>query len=406
MSFEFGPLIETLGWLAGVFALAAVGNWVAKHLVLRVIGRALDHFKIDDGIPAIIEVARRFGNAVPALIVGRGIWIVPNLSPDVRGLIAAICEALVALAIARTLSTVLDCVNQAYVRRPGAMQRPIKGYLQVGKIVLYCAATVLIVSILIGQSPLLLLSGLGAMAAVLMLVFKDTILSLVASVQLTSNDMIRVGDWITMPSAKADGEVIDIALHTVKIQNFDKTISTVPTYKLISESFQNWRGMAESGGRRIKRSLMIDQNSVRFLSDAQVEEARRFSLLRPYLDQRRGEIAEWNGTRAEPDRRRMTNMGVFRAYVSAHLVANPRIAQDMTMLVRQLEPGATGLPLEIYCFTATTKWAEYETIQADLFDHLLAVMDAFGLRLFQQPTGLDLMNAMAPKDLVREPVGG
>lgn len=373
-----------------MLSLAAIGNWIAKFVLLRLMGRLLDHFSIDDGMPAIIQVARRAANAVPALIVGHGIWVVPHLSPAVRSVIGAIADAIVVLAIARMLSAVLTCANQAYVRRPDAAVRPIKGYLQVGKIILYCAAAVLIISILIGQSPLLLLSGLGAMAAVLILVFKDTILSLVASVQLTSNDMLRVGDWITMPSANADGDVIDIALHTIKVQNFDKTITTVPTYKLISESFQNWRGMAEAGGRRIKRALMIDQNSVRFLSDAEIDEARRFSVLRPYLDQRSGEIAKWNGDRAAPDRRRMTNIGVFRAYVAAYLSAHPRISDAMTLLVRQLEPGPDGLPLEIYCFTTTTAWGEYEAIQADIFDHLLALLHDFDLRLFQQPTGLDI----------------
>ena len=229
-----------------------------------------------------------------------------------------------------------------------------------------------------------------------MLVFKDTILSLVASVQLGSNDMLRVGDWITMPSAKADGDVIDIALHTVKIQNFDKTITTVPTYKLISESFQNWRGMSESGERRIKRALMMDQNSVRFLSGGEIANARRYSVLRPYLDERAQEIASWNSDRDEPDRRRMTNIGVFRAYVAAYLAAHPRISNNMTLLVRQLDPGPEGLPLEIYCFTTTTNWSEYEAIQADIFDHLLAVLHDFGLRLFQLPTGLDFTAVMKP----------
>lgn len=358
-------------------------------------GRLLDHLSIDDGMPAIIDVARRGANAVPALIIGHGIWVVPHLSPDVRSVIGAIADAIVVLTITRMLSAILTCINQAYVRRPEAASRPIKGYLQVGKIILYCAAAVLIISILIGQSPLLLLSGLGAMAAVLILVFKDTILSLVASIQLSSNDMVRVGDWITMPSAQADGDVIDIALHTIKVQNFDKTITTVPTYKLISDSFQNWRGMAESGGRRIKRALMIDQNSVHFLSDEEIADARRFSVLRPYLDERSGEIAKWNGDRAAPDRRRMTNIGVFRAYVAAYLAAHPQIAEDKTLLVRQLEPSANGLPLEIYCFTTTTAWGNYEAIQADIFDHLLAVLRDFDLRLFQQPTGLDFA-ALAP----------
>jgi miniconductance mechanosensitive channel len=381
--------------------LAALGNWIARHIVLRAIDALLDRLSIDDGVPAIIHVAQRLANAVPALIVGLGIRVVPHLSPDVRNVVAAIAGALVVLATARALSAMLDGVNQVYVRRPDAALRPIKGYLQVGKIIIYCAAAVLIVSALIGQSPLLLLSGLGALAAVLLLVFKDTILSLVASVQLTSNDMIRVGDWIEMPQQNADGDVIDIALHTVKVQNWDKTITTVPTYKLIAESFRNWRGMQESGGRRIKRALMIDQNSIRFLTDEEIEAARGFTVLRPYLDERAREIAAWNGERPAPDRRRMTNIGVFRAYVDAYLRAHPGIAQDMTLMVRQLAPGPDGLPLEIYCFTATVAWVGYETTQADIFDHLLAVLRTFELRLFQQPTGLDFTQALAGSDTAR-----
>jgi len=395
---DLAPLMEAFAWLCGLVALAMVGNWIARRIVLRVIVRMLDHLRIDDGMPAIIQVAQRLANAVPALIIGRGIWLVPNLPENIRAVVAALASAVIVLAIARALSAALDCVNEAYVRRPDSALRPIKGYLQVAKIILYCAAAVLIISILVGQSPLLLLSGLGALAAVLMLVFKDTILSLVASVQLGSNDMLRVGDWITMPSAKADGDVIDIALHTVKIQNFDKTITTVPTYKLISESFQNWRGMSESGGRRIKRALMIDQNSVRFLAEGEIADARRYAALRPYLDERAEEIARWNADRAEPDRRRMTNIGIFRAYVAAYLASHSRISNEMTLLVRQLDPGPEGLPLEIYCFTTTTNWSEYEAIQADIFDHLLAVLRDFGLRLFQQPSGLDLAAALGSRN--------
>ena len=388
-------VIQSLAWLCGLVALATIGNWLAKRIVLRAINRLLDRLRVDDGIPAVIVVARRAANAVPALIIGHGISVVPHLPASVRGLIGATADAVVVLTLARALSAVLDCFDQAYMRRDGAERRPLKGYFQVGKIIIYCAAAVLILSILIGQSPLLLLSGLGALAAVLMLVFKDTILSLVASVQLGSNDMLRVGDWITMPSAEADGDVIDIALHTVKVQNFDKTITTVPTYKLISESFKNWRGMSQSGGRRIKRALTIDQNSVRFLTDEEIDDARGFSVLRPYLDKRAQTIAHWNADRAERDHRRMTNIGVFRAYVGAYLAAHPQIADDKTLLVRQLDPAPNGLPLEIYCFTRTTDWNEYETIQADIFDHLLATLSEFQLRLFQEASGFDLQRFAA-----------
>jgi miniconductance mechanosensitive channel len=371
--------------------VAAASNWIAKHLVLHVINRLLDRLRIDDGMPAIIQVARRAATALPVLIVGHGVQLVPHLSAASRSVVAAIADAMIVMLVARTISAMLDCARQAYDRSAHAAAHPIKGYVQVAKILVYCAAAIIATSILIGQSPLLLLSGLGAMAAVLILVFKDTILSLVASVQLTSNDMIRVGDWIAMPDANADGDVIDIALHTVKVQNFDKTITTIPTYKLISGSFQNWRGMAEAGGRRIKRALMIDQNSVHFVDDQGVANARHFALLRPYLDQRTAEIERWNRGRSGHDRRRMTNIGLFRAYVAAYLAAHPRLAPDMTQLVRQLDPGPDGLPLELYCFARTTNWHDYEAIQADIFDHLLAVMREFDLRLFQHPAGSDVV---------------
>jgi len=254
---------------------------------------------------------------------------------------------------------------------------------------------VLIVAAVLDRSPLLLISGFGAMTAILLLVFKDTILSLVASVQLTAQDMVRVGDWITMPQFGADGDVIDVQLHTVKVQNFDKTITTIPTHRLITDSFQNWRGMSESGGRRVKRSLYFDVSSIRFQSDEEIEHFRRFVLLARYVDDKRRELEEYNArlqgeVAADVNRRRLTNIGTFRAYAFNYLKNHPRIRQDLTLIVRQLPAGPDGLPLEIYCFTDTTVWAEYEGIQSDIFDHLIAIVPEFGLRLFQQPAGADL----------------
>ena len=301
------------------------------------------------------------------------------------------------------ISGALDYANEIYARRPEARSRPIKGYIQVVKIAMFCGAAILMIAVLIEQSPLLLLSGLGAMAAVLLLVFKDTILSLVASVQLTSNDMLRVGDWIEMPSMDADGDVIDIALHTVKVQNFDKTITTIPTHKLIADSYRNWRGMSDSGGRRIKRALVLDQNSVRFLDEDEVAGLKRFRLLETYLARKQDEIAEWNRHELASDSdainaRRITNIGTLRAYVIAYLQSHPRIADEgFTLMVRQLPPSPQGLPLEIYCFANTIDWAEYEAIQADIFDHMLAILPEFGLRVFQQPSGLDLQGLATPR---------
>jgi miniconductance mechanosensitive channel len=242
---------------------------------------------------------------------------------------------------------------------------------------------------------LILLSGLGAMAAVLILVFQDTLLSLVASVQITSQDIIRVGDWIEMPQLNADGDVIDIALHTVKVQNWDKTITSIPTKRFISDPFKNWRGMQESGGRRIKRSLLLDQQSVHFLSAEESRRLHRFRLLQEYLAEKQNEIDAWNRQLEEQGKepvntRRITNIGSFRAYVERYLRSHGGIHQNMTQIVRQLDPTADGLPLEIYCFTNTIDWVRYESIQSDIFDHLLSILPEFGLRAFQHPSGLDL----------------
>jgi miniconductance mechanosensitive channel len=249
--------------------------------------------------------------------------------------------------------------------------------------------------VLLDKSPLGILGGIGALTAILILVFRDTILSLVASIQLVAEDLVRRGDWIEMPDFGADGEVIDIALHTVKVQNWDKTIITIPTYKLIDGSFQNWRGMSEAGGRRIKRSLLIDQASVRFCDDALMEKFRRIRRLEPYLEAKRKELKRANAGVDDDDglplnHRILTNLGTFRAYIAAYLEENAKLRKDMTFMVRQLPPSPDGLPLEIYVFTNDTKWVNYEGIQADIFDHLLAAMSYFDLRVFQHPTGHDL----------------
>jgi miniconductance mechanosensitive channel len=387
---DLPPWLETLIGLGLLAGLAALANLIVKKVILRLALRFLP-----DGSPAPAAIAARLANIVPAVIVSRGIEAVPNLPEAVVTVMHNVVSAFIILTIVMALSEALNLANELYQRRPDAVSRPIKGYVQVVKILLYATCAILIIAALMEQSPLLLLSGLGAMAAVLMLVFKDTILSLVASVQLTSNDMLRVGDWIEMPQLNADGDVVDIALHTVKVQNWDKTITTIPTHRLIAESYKNWRGMSESGGRRIKRSLLIDQNSVRFLTPDEQATMRRFALIDDYLDRKQEELEQWNARLAEAGRdpvntRRVTNIGTFRAYVIAYLRAHARIAQGMTQLVRQLQPTPQGLPLEIYCFTSTTAWGEYESIQADIFDHLLAILPEFDLRLFQEPSGLDI----------------
>ena len=378
-----------------LFAFAA--NWVAKRIVLRLLVRLLGHLPSHAEAKHIGAIVARLSNIVPALIVQTGIVAVPHLPDQAATFMRSLCTGFIILTIAIAFNGFLALLNDLYQRRPDAAHRPIKGYVQLGKLLVYAAAAILVIAALMDQSPLLLLSGLGALAAVLMLVFKDTILSLVASVQIGSNDMMRVGDWIEMPQFNANGDVIDIALHTIKVQNFDKTITTIPTHRLISESFRNWRGMAESGGRRIMRSLMIDQRTVRFLDSDDMNRMDRFAVLRPYLQSKRREIDQWNAEqRADGtvNGRQLTNIGTFRAYVLAFLQSRHDIAQNKTLLVRQLAPSENGLPLEVYAFANSTIWAEYEGVQADIFDHLIAILPEFGLRLFQRPSGADL-TAMA-----------
>lgn len=404
------PAMQPVAAVTVLLLAAFVANWLVKKIVVRLIKKAVSASKLRDESLHIGAMVTHLSNAVPALIIQQGVEVIPEIPDKAVTIVQNVMAAFIILTIARAVSDVLDLVNDTYEQRPDAASRPIKGYVQVGKILVYAGATIMMIAALIGQSPLLLLSGLGALAAVLMLVFRDTILSLVASVQLRSNDMLRVGDWIEMPQLNADGDVVDIALHTVKVQNFDKTITSIPTHRLISDSYRNWRSMREWGGRRIKRALYIDQTTIGFVSGDDWEEMRRFFLLRPYWERKEAELADWNAKVAAQggcnvNKRRPTNIGTFRAYILAYLSAHPDVNPKGTKLVRQLDPGEKGLPLEIYCFTSTTAWPEYERIQSDIFDHLIAIAPEFGLRIFQHPSGHDLTLAM--RDFAaREGAGG
>lgn len=380
--------------LSALLILAWLANFIVKQILLKGIFRLLGQRALPDAATQLAFVAR-LANVVPALVISTGINLVPGLPETLITVVVNVANAFIVLTIALALSGFLTMVNGLYERRPDAKSKPIKGYIQVVKILIYALALILIIAALFDRSPLILLSGLGAMAAVLMLIFQDTILSLVASVQISSNDVIRVGDWVEMPQLNADGDVIDIALHTVKVQNWDRTITTIPTRRFMTDPFKNWRGMQESGGRRIKRSLMLDQQSVSFLNTEQIQRLSRFRLLQAYLTEKQHEIDEWNKSLAEQGKepvntRRITNLGTFRAYVLHYLKNHAGIHQNMTCMVRQLAPGADGLPLEIYCFTNTTAWVSYENIQSDIFDHLLAILPEFGLQVYQHPSGTDV----------------
>ena len=300
--------------------------------------------------------------------------------------------ALIALIILISLNALINAINDLYKKSRFADKLNIKSYAQVVKLIINSVGIIIIAALLAGKSPIYFLSGLGALTAVLILVFKDTILSLVSSVQISSNDLFKIGDWIEAPQFGADGNVIDIALHSVKVQNWDKTICVVPTNQLINSSFKNWRGMSESGGRRIKRSIKINMKSIRFCSDSMIEKFKTIHLLKDYMEEKLKEIEGYNIDKKideadEVNRRSLTNVGTFRAYIKFYLKNNAKIHNDMTFLVRQLAPQSDGLPIEIYVFSNDTDWINYEAIQSDIFDHLLAILPEFELEVFQNLKG-------------------
>ncbi len=384
-----------------LFVAVWFSQLVTKHILLRGIARLLSRTELgSDPSVGLKLIVGRIAQVVPALVLSAGIAYVPDIPDTLVSIIRNVAIAYIVLTLARAFSAAMTSANEIYMRRPDSHLKPIKGYLQIAQIVVYVIAAVLIIAALIDKSPVILLSGIGAMGAVTLLVFQDTILSFVASIQLSSNDMIRVGDWIEMPQLNADGEVIDMALHTVRVQNWDKTITTIPTKRLISDSFKNWRGMQDSGGRRIKRSLFIDQTSIDFLSEAQIQSLKKLSLLGDYLDSKQAEIDDWNRAliaqgKDPMNTRQLTNIGTFRAYVLNYLKHHPKIHQGMTLMVRQLSPTPQGLPLEVYCFTNDIRWEVYEGIQSDLFDHLYAVLSRFDLHVFQETSGQDIRASIA-----------
>ena len=290
------------------------------------------------------------------------------------------------------ITSLLNAINKIYESYPVSKNRPITFFIQLIKVFLYTVVVITVVSVLVNKSPEHLIVGLSAFAAVLLLIFKDSILGFVAGIQLTSNNMIRIGDWIQMDKNNANGVVLEVNLYTVKVQNWDMTISMVPTYQLVSESFTNWRGMQESGGRRIKRSVNIDIYSVHYLTNEDLENLKQSALLKSYIEGKMKELNEYNASVENPlDKRRLTNIGTFREYMEAWLAANPNINLDMTHMVRQLQPTPTGIPLEIYCFSAQKQWVIYERVQADIFDHLFAILPLFKLKVFQYPTNMEWM---------------
>lgn len=304
----------------------------------------------------------------------------------------AIVIYIIAVVI-RLINSFLSLCNDIYQRRKQG--KSIRGFVQIIQVIIVFIGVIIIISELIDQSPVALLTGLGASAAILTLVFKDTIMGFVAGIQLTANDMLRPGDWITMPKYQADGSVIDVTLNAVKVRNFDNTIVTIPPYALVSDSFQNWRGMSESPGRRIKRSISIDMNSVKFCTPQMLEKFRKISLITNYIDNKEKELHQYNEERQIDNSitvngRRQTNLGIFRMYIESYLKNHPDVSKELTCMVRQLQPTETGIPLELYVFLSEKRWVFYENIQSDIFDHILAVIPEFELQAFQAISGADI----------------
>jgi len=381
-----------------IFSLALLADLITRKIIVSGIKRVVRKTKTQlDDILIERRVFHKIAHVVPGLIIYFSAEFIFSNYPDLGDVVTRLALIYIIIILLLAIDSFINALLQIYNTMPVSEGRPIKGYVQVVKIIIYFVAIILIIASLTKESPGKLLTGLGAMAAVLILVFRDTILGFVASIQLSANKMVKPGDWIEMPSHNADGTVLDISLNTVKVQNWDKTIATVPTYALVSESFRNWKGMEESGGRRIKRSINIDMNSVRFVDDEMAEKFKKIQVLKDYVVNREDEIMKYNEENKIDgsilvNGRRMTNLGTFRKYVEEYLRHHPKIHNDMTFLVRQLQPDERGLPIEIYVFSNDQEWANYEAIQSDIFDHILAVIPQFELRVFQNPSGRDFQN--------------
>jgi len=370
-----------------------VGNFVTRKFLVRGIQKFIENSKNDwDDILLENKVFNSLSTLVPLILIEYlSAPILSNFTSLIPFVHIAVKVSLV-FVITSVLIKALKAFEEVSTRIPSFKDKPIMSYVQLANIMIYVVSAILIFATLLDRDPFALLGALGALTAVLMLVFKDTILGLVASIQISSHDMVRVGDWVSMPKYGTDGDVLEITLNTVKIQNWDKTISTIPTYAFISDSFKNWRGMTDSKGRRIKRSLNIDMTSIKFCSDEEIDNYKNVEMLKDYIESIQSEIAIHNDSNGHDkssllNGRNLTNIGLFREYAYQYLMANKNLRTDLTLMVRQLEPTENGLPIEVYCFSNNINWVAYETIQADIFDHLLSSISNFDLEIFQNPTG-------------------
>lgn len=385
-----------------ILIIAFVGDMVCRHILLRAVARLVKKTKAtwDDVVfdhKVMVRLSHMVIPVVLYIFIPMAFVDTPSTTLDIILNICLICIILFFLGF---INAFLAAVYSVYSEKEKLRNRPLKGMLQTLQVLLWFVGGIIIISILINKDPLSLLAGLGASAAILILIFKDSIMGFVSGVQLSVNDMLKVGDWISMPKYGADGTVIEVTLNTVKVRNWDNTITTVPPYLLVSDSFQNWRGMRESGGRRVKRSINIDMNSVKFCTPDMLEKYRKIHLLKEYVEQTEQVIKGYNEKNQIDNSilvngRRQTNLGVFRAYLTAYLKSLPDINLDLICMVRQLQPTDHGIPMELYFFSVQKDWVPYEGVQADVFDHVLAIIPEFDLQVFQSPSGRDFQKAFS-----------
>lgn len=390
-SMEFANYSE----LIIAFVLAVIIFYLVRFVLRTIVVRSIEKTKNEwDDIILEHRLLHKASYLAPAYLLD---YSVDHILANLTGLLNFVklgIDIYFAVIIALVIISILSIVTSVFITRSKDNKVAIKGISQVLKIIVYVILIIVIIAFLVGKAPTTILAGLGAASAIILLIFKDTILGFVGGLQLSAYDMVKEGDWVSLPKHDADGTVIDISLTTVKVQNWDKTISTIPTYALVTESMKNWRGMEESGGRRIKRAIKLDMTSVKFCSKELLEKFSDIEILKPYLSKVAGELVEYNKKNAISNKnivngRRQTNLGVFRAYLVSYLSNMPEINDKMTFIVRQLDPSDKGIPMEIYVFSKIQSWVEYEAIQSDIFDHILAAIPEFDLRVFQEPTGAD-----------------
>ncbi|WP_154221944.1 mechanosensitive ion channel family protein [Marinicella rhabdoformis] len=397
---ELSQIQMALAVLLVIVVISVVIHLVLHRVVLKTIERMAKNYRRNWRTVLFEEkLFSRLALTLQGVLIHAQAILWLNEGSTLREVLSAFSLLWVILFIMLTFFSVIDAFAYFAKNNKKTKNLPIQGFLQAIKLFIALVAIIFMIAVVIGRSPMLIVSGLGAMTAVMMLVFKDPIMGFVAGIQLSVNDMLRIGDWLDMPSYGADGDVIEIGLTTVKVQNWDKTITTIPTYALISDSFKNWQGMTESGGRRIKRAIYLDVSSIKFLDEALMARLNQAKLLAPYLSEKSSEIEVYNqkeqlNLEVKINGRRLTNIGTMRAYLINYLQNHPSIHKDMTLMVRQLAAEDKGVPLQIYAFTNTTDWAEYEQIQSDIFDHIYAVVDAFDLRIHQSVGGADVRSLL------------